>query len=198
MVRFPVHPFLQTLPAASDLIFRFWKWYLEHPQAKLTPERQKKIHARLKEGYSGANILRAIIGVQRIPFNMGQNDGGQILDDITLILQTGSKLERYQQKATEEEAAAAFEEFLGGGVPLWKKKREEPADLPPDPRWTLARLSRELEDSIRTRDSGKLADPRFEGARVALNERIESLKAEIEEIGPAAREAAEASSREGA
>lgn len=196
MVQFPGHPFLQTLPAASELIFRFWKWYLEHPQAKLTSDRQRKIHARLKEGYTGVNIIRGIMGIQRIAFNMGQNEGGQILDDITLILQTGSKLERFQQKATEEEAAAAFLAFLEGNkVPLWKI-RELPDDSPPDPRWTFARLSRELEDSIRIRDSGKLAEPRFEDARRALDERIERLKAEIEEIGPAAREAAEAAREE--
>lgn len=193
MIQFPGHPFLQTLPAASDLVFRFWKWYLEHPQARLTSDRQRKIHARFKEGYTGTQVIRAIMGIQRIPFNMGQNDTRQVFDDITLILQTGSKLERYEQQATEEQAAEAFGSFLAGDAPIWKRVEIE-EDRPLDPRIILTQLTRELEAGIRKREDKEIN--KFPDARAALEERIENLKLMIEEIGPAAREAAEAASRE--
>lgn len=74
-------------------VFAYWQYRMGHPQAKLTPEREKKISARLKEGYTVAQIKQGIDGCRASPHHQGQNDNGTIYDDITLICRNGSKLE---------------------------------------------------------------------------------------------------------
>lgn len=76
-------------------IFSYWQSALNHPTAKLTAERKRKIEARLKEGYSVEQIIQAIDGCAASPFHRGQNDTGQVWDDLELICRNGSKLESF-------------------------------------------------------------------------------------------------------
>jgi hypothetical protein len=74
-------------------VFDYWKAALNHPQAKLTPERKKKIEERLSQGYTVAQIKTAIDGCRASPHHMGQNDTGTVYDSIELICRSGDKLE---------------------------------------------------------------------------------------------------------
>ena len=95
-------------PATSDdrevvsRIFMYWQTRLDHPTAKLTPERAAKIRARLADGYSEATIQRAIRGCAASPHHTGTNETQTRYDDLTLILRNGSKLEQFAGMAKDE------------------------------------------------------------------------------------------------
>jgi len=85
-----------------DRIFAYWRTQLDHPTAKLTPERTAKIRARLADGYSEETIRRAIRGCASSPHHTGSNETGTRYDDLTLILRNGSKLEQFAAMGREE------------------------------------------------------------------------------------------------
>jgi hypothetical protein len=78
-----------------QVIFSYWQQALNHPHARLTPERERVIRARLREGYTPDVIKKAIDGCRASPFHRGQNERGQPYDDLTLICRNGSKLESF-------------------------------------------------------------------------------------------------------
>jgi len=79
-------------------IYVYWKEIMKHPGAKLTPDRKQKIKARLQEGYTKEQIIRAIKGCASSPYHMGDNEQGTVYDDLTLICRNGSKLEGFMEK----------------------------------------------------------------------------------------------------
>lgn len=89
-------------------IFSHWQRACDHPKARATKDRKGKVYARLREGFSERDILRAIDGCASSPFHMGENDEGTKHNDLTLICRNGSKLEDFIGRAGEETAAAAY------------------------------------------------------------------------------------------
>lgn len=77
-------------------IFDHWRAQLEHPQALFTDERRRKIRARLNEGYSPDDLLRAIDGAREKPTIVQ----GKLYDALTLILRDGEHVEEYMRRAT--------------------------------------------------------------------------------------------------
>jgi hypothetical protein len=65
-------------------------------RTKLTPERDRRIRGRLRDGYSLADIKLAIANVARSGFHSGENDNGKVYNDLTLICRSGSQLEQYR------------------------------------------------------------------------------------------------------
>lgn len=91
---------------AAVRLFRYWQKATEHAQAKLTPERATAIAARLRDGYSEAEIRKAIDGAAAAPYV--DKESGKRYDDLTLICRNGSKLESFMERgvtATGEIAA---------------------------------------------------------------------------------------------
>ena len=82
----------------TKTVFQHWQQKLNHPHAKLTPERQRKITAALKN-YSAASLCLAIDGCAVTPHNMGQNDRGEVYDDISLIVRDAVHIERFIRNA---------------------------------------------------------------------------------------------------
>lgn len=82
-------------------LFEFWKKTLDHPHARLTPDRVRALRARLREGYTEAQIAAAIQGCAASPFHVGENDQGSRYDDLTLICRNGSKLEGFMARAPD-------------------------------------------------------------------------------------------------
>lgn len=80
-------------------IFQFWKDTMKlNGQTHLTPNRERAINARLKEGYTTDRIKRAILGCASSPYHQGQNDSKTVYNDITLICRNGEKVEFFEQK----------------------------------------------------------------------------------------------------
>jgi hypothetical protein len=76
-------------------VFVYWQEKMNHPQAKLTKDRQAKIGARLREGFTVDQIKAAIDGCKASGYHMGENDSKAVYDDLTLICRAGSFVERF-------------------------------------------------------------------------------------------------------
>jgi hypothetical protein len=78
-----------------DRVFAHWQGVLDHKDAKLTPKRLKAIRARLYDGYTEDQLLRAIDGCKASAFHMGANDRERRYDDLTLICRDGEHVEQF-------------------------------------------------------------------------------------------------------
>jgi hypothetical protein len=85
-------------------LFDYWRTKCGHPKALLTLDRKTKVIARLREGYSEADIRQAIDGAAKHAF---VDDRGVRYDDLELICRSGSKLEGFIQRAGATRSAAA-------------------------------------------------------------------------------------------
>ncbi len=58
-------------------------------------KRRRAVEARLRDGYSVADLCRAIDGCALTPHNMGQNDRGQRYDDLELVCRDAAHVDRF-------------------------------------------------------------------------------------------------------
>lgn len=79
--------------SAVARLFKYWQERCDHQQAKMTPERAQAIIARLKAGYTEAEIMKAIDGAADAAYV--DEASGKKFDDLTLICRNGSKLEDF-------------------------------------------------------------------------------------------------------
>ncbi|MEW6212726.1 MAG: hypothetical protein AB1631_30655 [Acidobacteriota bacterium] len=79
--------------------FDYWRERLNHPDAKFTDDRRRKVVARLREGYTLEQIKRGIDGCAASSFHRGENDTHTLFDDLELICRSGSKLEGFIARA---------------------------------------------------------------------------------------------------
>lgn len=84
--------------AAVIECFEYWRERTAHKQAKLTAGREKKVRARLKEGYGVAEIRKGIDGAALNPPR--DRDSGVVHDDLVSVCRNGDQLERYMARAS--------------------------------------------------------------------------------------------------
>jgi phage replication O-like protein O len=82
-------------PEVFQEVFVYWQEKMNHPQAKLTKDRQAKIGAMLREGYTVDQIKAAIDGCKASPHHMGENKTSTIYDSLKLICRSCDDLERF-------------------------------------------------------------------------------------------------------
>jgi len=70
-----------------------------HPRSKPGAKEKKKIRERLDEGYSAADLCKAIDGCHRTPHNTGQNDRNQTYLGLELIMRTSDQVARFIENA---------------------------------------------------------------------------------------------------
>jgi hypothetical protein len=93
-------------PGPADRVFQYWRG--KHmPRAKQTHDRMRKIRARLKEGYSEAELCAAVDGVFHDDFLMGANEQEKQYRDIVTIFKSGSKVDALIALAEAAEVEAA-------------------------------------------------------------------------------------------
>jgi len=90
---------VQAVSVEERELFDYWRRQVGKPSAKFTAERRSKLRARLREGFTGADIRRAIDNVASSGFHRGENEQGLEYCDIMLICRNGSKLEGYRDMA---------------------------------------------------------------------------------------------------
>jgi hypothetical protein len=83
--------------AADDVVavFDYWRSKTGHTNAKLCAKRRRLIAARLREGYSAADLCQAIDGNQASPFHQGENEHGRVFDAIELIFRSAEKVDGF-------------------------------------------------------------------------------------------------------
>lgn len=102
--------------AAVVRVFAYWQEKCDHRQAKLTPERGRSIMARLRDGYSEAELRKAIDGAATAAYV--NEDTGQRYDDLTLICRNGSKLESFIARGVKATGAIEVARPVGETSPL--------------------------------------------------------------------------------
>ena len=93
----------------TERVFEYWQKRLFHPQSKLSDKRRRRIVQAYKAGFTEDDMRQAIDGCVKTPHNMGQNETGQVYDDLELILRDVEHIER----------------FMGNAVPPGEKKNPE-------------------------------------------------------------------------
>ena len=83
-------------------IFNFWQKALKHSEAKLDFKRKSYIQKALKLGYSIKDLKLAIEGVIKTPYNMGDNERGEIYDDFHVIFRDAAQIERFIRNGKSE------------------------------------------------------------------------------------------------
>jgi hypothetical protein len=85
----------KSAPCNVALVFEHWRAVMKHPGAKLDEKRRQLIQKQLAAGYSAKELMDAISGCAVTPFNMGQNDRGEVYDGLHLILRDAERVERF-------------------------------------------------------------------------------------------------------
>lgn len=83
-----------------EVVFDYWRQTMQHNSAKLTPQRQRLVKARLKDGYTVEELKAAIDGCAASPWHRGENDRAQAYDDIALICRDGEHVEKFMRGPT--------------------------------------------------------------------------------------------------
>jgi hypothetical protein len=95
-------------------LLRYWQRECDHPTAKPTPERITAVMARLRDGYSAAEVRKAIDGAKHGAYI--DKESGKKFDDLALICRNGSKLEDFIQRGERVTGAIVVEEVSTGGL----------------------------------------------------------------------------------
>lgn len=83
-------------------IYEFWieTMGLDAKKTKFdTNMRQRKVHARLAEGYSEADLRAAIVGCKLSPWHQGENPTGAIYSDLELICRNDANVRKFMAVA---------------------------------------------------------------------------------------------------
>jgi len=82
-------------PSPVVEVFDYWKTKLNHSTARCSEDRKRLINGRLKEGYSVADLKRAIDGCAASEWHRGKNDRNRAFDGLDLILRNGSHVDKF-------------------------------------------------------------------------------------------------------
>lgn len=91
---------LDRAPLPVAVVFEFWQQAMRHPNAKLDDKRRKAIKQALDLGYTVDQLKTAVEGCARSPWHMGQNDRGEVYDDISLICRDAQHIDKFIRNAT--------------------------------------------------------------------------------------------------
>jgi hypothetical protein len=80
-------------------LFEYWRSRCDHPRARADATRLGKAIARLRDGFSEAELRAAIDGMAGSDFNRGVNENGTRYDDIELCFRNVRNVERFIEKA---------------------------------------------------------------------------------------------------
>lgn len=82
-----------SMPARE--VFEHWCSVMQkRTNTIFSKDRQAKVKARLREGYTVDQLKEAITGYTHIPFNMGDNADNRRWDDLELICRSGSNVDK--------------------------------------------------------------------------------------------------------
>jgi len=80
-------------------LFAYWQEKAGHPNAKPDEKRKRAVTSRLKEGRTLDDLKLAVDGCLQTPHNMGENERGEVYDDLELICRDGSHVDRFMRNA---------------------------------------------------------------------------------------------------
>jgi uncharacterized protein YdaU (DUF1376 family) len=92
----------QTIVASAPIleVFEHWKAVMDHPGARLSPKRRRKIENRLRD-YAPEQLKCAVDGCKASPFHQGANQEKAIHDDIELICRDSEHVDMFIARAPQ-------------------------------------------------------------------------------------------------
>lgn len=90
-----------------ERLFELWRIRLGHPRARLDAARERKIVARLNDGYTEEDLADAIEGCALSEWHRGANDRCAVYDDIELICRDAKHVDQFLAIAHRARARAA-------------------------------------------------------------------------------------------
>lgn len=89
-------------------VFEHWRAVMgKNGRTAFDDKRRKAVKARLKNGYSPEDLMRAVDGCAQTPHNAGQNDRGERFDDLELICRDAAHVDRFIRNAQSPPLVAA-------------------------------------------------------------------------------------------
>jgi hypothetical protein len=85
----------KKIVADAAEIFEHWKTVHNHPLAKFGKDRRGKVEARLKDGYTKEQLKHAVLGCKVSPKHQGENETGEVYDDLGLICRDSKHVEMF-------------------------------------------------------------------------------------------------------
>lgn len=79
----------------EDEVFEYWKTVMNKPRARMDDMRRKAIRARIRDGYTVADLQDAVSGCRLSRFHMGENDQRKQYADIALICRDASHTDQF-------------------------------------------------------------------------------------------------------
>lgn len=77
-------------------------WATHHPHGRPGVKERQKIVARFQEGYTVAQLCRAIDGLHRSPFHCGENQGGIKYLSLLVVFRDASQVEKFIELAADD------------------------------------------------------------------------------------------------
>ncbi|MBI0520784.1 phage replication protein [Pectobacterium parmentieri] len=95
-------------PASQSIktVFSHWQAEHNHLTSKLDQKRRKRINARLEEGFTVADLCKAISGAKYDAWLMGKNPSNRRYDGIETILRDAAQVEKLRDLDDNEHAKA--------------------------------------------------------------------------------------------
>lgn len=81
-------------------VFEFWRQDTGHHRSKLDRKRLARIEARLRDGFSGDDLVAAIKHRRNDPFLMGGGPDGRVYDGVETLLRDCAQVERLRDLTT--------------------------------------------------------------------------------------------------
>lgn len=84
-----------SLAAQARDVFSVWRATLNHPRSVLDTKRERLIIARLKDGYTVAQLQDAARGCKASAYHQGQNDSKTVYDRVDLIYRDAEHVDQF-------------------------------------------------------------------------------------------------------
>ena len=85
-------------PDEAVEVFNYWRSVMDHPRAQLDGKRKALINKSLRL-YPSSDLKLAVHGCSVTPFNMGDNDRGQVYDSLAVILKDADQIDRFMKNS---------------------------------------------------------------------------------------------------
>ncbi|HEY1956719.1 MAG TPA: hypothetical protein VGH28_13960 [Polyangiaceae bacterium] len=141
----------------SDVARRVFRYYAEQrafhlgarSTVQVTDARLKLVRARLKEGFSEDDLLRAVDGLFATPWNMGENDRHTKYVDVEHVFREAKQVERHRATADERASNAAEARAAPPAGPLFGENDRPMTEAD----------AKKLELALSPKTVAKIADP---------------------------------------
>ena len=97
-------------------VFCYWQQVLNRQSSKLDKKRTWQIERSLELGYSVEDLKKAIDGIKKSSFHMGNNEGGEIYDGLNNVFRDSNQIDKFisiidQVNTLNKMEAMLFPEF---------------------------------------------------------------------------------------